>query len=44
MSCRAVERVLAAMWIKASRKGERRFWPEPVYELVEPLPKRRFRG
>jgi deoxyhypusine synthase len=35
---RAVEQYLVPMWKKASERGERRFWHEYFYELVQQLP------
>jgi deoxyhypusine synthase len=35
---RAVERYLVPMWTGASERGERRFWHEYFYELVQTLP------
>ena len=35
---RAVERYLVPMWTRASAAGERRFWHEYFYELVQALP------
>ncbi|MBL8748950.1 MAG: deoxyhypusine synthase family protein [Planctomycetes bacterium] len=41
---RAVEKILVPMWEKATKNGERRFWHEYFYELVQKLPKRLFEG
>jgi deoxyhypusine synthase len=35
---RAVEEYLVPMWMKASERGERRFWHEYFYELVQQIP------
>ena len=35
---RAVEKFIVPMWTRASEGGERRFWHEYFYELVETLP------
>jgi deoxyhypusine synthase len=35
---RAVEKFILPMWKRATEKGERRFWHEYFYELVEALP------
>jgi deoxyhypusine synthase len=35
---RAVEKFVVPMWTRASESGERRFWHEYFYELVETLP------
>ena len=35
---RAVEKFLVPMWKKATEKGERRFWHEYFYELIQALP------
>jgi len=34
---RAVESVIVPMWMRASERGERRFWHEYFYELVQTL-------
>jgi deoxyhypusine synthase len=41
---RAVEKILVPMWKNASAKGERRYWHEYFYELVQKLPKKAFQG
>ncbi|MBM4106953.1 MAG: deoxyhypusine synthase [Phycisphaerae bacterium] len=41
---RAVEKILVPMWTRASARGERRFWHEYFYELVQALPRRRMQG
>ena len=41
---RAVEKILVPMWTQASAKGERRFWHEYFYELVQKLPKKALQG
>ena len=34
---RAVEKVMVPMWKRASEKGERRFWHEYLYELIQTI-------
>ena len=41
---RAVEKILVPMWKRASASGERRFWHEYFYELVQALPASKFEG
>jgi deoxyhypusine synthase len=41
---RAVEDVMVPMWKKASENGERRYWHEYFYELIQKLPKHKHRG
>jgi len=41
---RVVERLLVPMWIRASERGERRFWHEYFYELVLTLDPSLFDG
>ncbi|MBZ0150539.1 MAG: deoxyhypusine synthase family protein [Planctomycetes bacterium] len=41
---RAVEKILVPMWQRATEQGERRFWHEYFYELVQKLPKRHLQG
>ena len=41
---RAVEKFLVPMWEKATKNGERRFWHEYFYELVQKLPKKLLQG
>ncbi len=41
---RAVEKILVPMWKQATAKGERRFWHEYFYELVQKLGKKHFEG
>ena len=32
---RAVEKIIVPMWVKATKNGERRFWHEYFYELIQ---------
>ena len=41
---RAVEKILVPMWKRATQNGERRFWHEYFYELVQALPRKAFEG
>ncbi|HEB52843.1 MAG TPA: deoxyhypusine synthase [bacterium] len=41
---RAVEKILVPMWKRASDAGERRYWHEYFYELIQKLPKKAHRG
>ena len=41
---RAVEDVMVPMWKKASEKGERRYWHQYFYELIQKLPRSKHRG
>ena len=41
---RAVEKILVPMWKQATANGERRFWHEYFYELVQKLPAKAFEG
>jgi deoxyhypusine synthase len=41
---RAVEKYVVPMWKKAQEKGERRFWHEYFYELIQALPKESYEG
>lgn len=41
---RAVEKILVPMWTKATKNGERRFWHEYFYELVQKLAAKHFEG
>ncbi|MBK8100715.1 MAG: deoxyhypusine synthase family protein [Planctomycetes bacterium] len=41
---RAVEKILVPMWKRATQNGERRFWHEYFYELVQALPSKAFEG
>ncbi len=41
---RAVEKFLVPMWKRASERGDRRYWHEYFYELVQALPKRAMEG
>ena len=36
---RAVEKFIVPMWTRATEKGERRFWHEYFYEMIQALPK-----
>jgi len=35
---RAVEKIVVPMWQRATEKGERRFWHEYFYELIQAIP------
>jgi deoxyhypusine synthase len=35
---RAVEKIVVPMWKRATEKGERRFWHEYFYELIQAIP------
>jgi deoxyhypusine synthase len=41
---RAVEKILVPMWKKATKGGQRRFWHEYFYELVQAIDPKRFEG
>ncbi len=41
---RAVEKYVVPMWKRATESGERRFWHEYFYELVESLPATSYEG
>ncbi|MFY9341441.1 MAG: deoxyhypusine synthase family protein [Planctomycetota bacterium] len=41
---RAVEKILVPMWKRATKNGERRFWHEYFYELVQALPAKSIEG
>ena len=41
---RAVEKILVPMWMEATQKGERRFWHQYFYELIQKLGKKHFDG
>jgi len=41
---RAVEKILVPMWKHATEGGERRYWHEYFYELIQRLPKNKHRG
>jgi deoxyhypusine synthase len=41
---RAVEKILVPMWKKATKDGQRRFWHEYFYELVQAIPSKHFEG
>lgn len=41
---RAVEKVLVPMWKRAAESGERRYWHEYFYELIQRIPKSKHRG
>lgn len=41
---RAVEKIIVPMWKRASAKGERRFWHEYFYELIQALPADLYEG
>jgi deoxyhypusine synthase len=41
---RAVEKIIVPMWKAASEKGERRFWHEYFYEVIQAVPKEAHEG
>jgi deoxyhypusine synthase len=41
---RAVEKYIVPMWTQATKAGERRFWHEYFYELIQKLPARLHEG
>jgi deoxyhypusine synthase len=41
---RAVEKFIVPMWKRAAERGERRFWHEYFYELIEALPASLYEG
>jgi deoxyhypusine synthase len=41
---RAVEKTIVPMWQQASAKGERRFWHEYFYELIQGIPAAQLEG
>ena len=41
---RAVEKILVPMWLQATEQGQRRFWHEYFYELVQKLGRKHFQG
>jgi deoxyhypusine synthase len=41
---RAVEKIIVPMWIKATKNGERRFWHEYFYELIQKVGKKLQQG
>ncbi len=41
---RVVERIIVPMWKRASERGERRFWHEYFYELIEAIPPEQYEG
>lgn len=41
---RAVEKIILPMWKKASESGERRFWHEYFYEVIQAIPKDKYEG
>ncbi|MFT7536751.1 MAG: deoxyhypusine synthase [Hyphomicrobiaceae bacterium] len=41
---RAVEKILVPMWQRATKTGERRYWHEYFYELIQKLKKKDYRG
>ena len=41
---RAVERFIVPMWTRATESGERRFWHEYFYELVQMVPPEQYEG
>ncbi len=41
---RVVEKIIVPMWKRASEKGERRFWHEYFYELIQAIPPAQYEG
>jgi deoxyhypusine synthase len=41
---RVVERIIVPMWKRASERGERRFWHEYFYELIQAIPVEDYQG
>ena len=41
---RAVEKIVVPMWKRATEKGERRFWHEYFYELIQSVPAQLMQG
>jgi deoxyhypusine synthase len=41
---RAVEKIIVPMWENATRKGERRFWHEYFYEVIQKIPAKQHEG
>lgn len=41
---RVVEKIIVPMWKEASAKGERRFWHEYFYEVIQALPASAYEG
>lgn len=41
---RAVEKIIVPMWKSASEKGERRFWHEYFYDVIQAVPKESYEG
>lgn len=41
---RAAEKIILPMWQKASAAGERRFWHQYLYELVQAIPAESYQG
>ncbi len=41
---RAVEKFIVPMWTNATEKGERRFWHEYFYELIQTIPSSLYQG
>jgi len=41
---RAVEKIIVPMWKRATERGERRFWHEYFYELIQAVPKASHEG
>ena len=41
---RAVEKILVPMWIEATKKGERRFWHEYFYEVIQKIAPKHYEG
>ena len=41
---RAVEQIIVPMWKSATERGERRFWHEYFYELIQAVPQQAYEG
>ena len=41
---RAVEKIIVPMWARATKKGERRFWHEFFYEVIQKVSPKQYKG
>lgn len=41
---RAVEQIIVPMWTRATQNGERRFWHEYFYDVIQTVPQERYEG
>jgi deoxyhypusine synthase len=41
---RAVEKIIVPMWKRATERGERRFWHEYFYEVIQAVPREAYEG